>query len=156
MPKVTFEQYLDMPEYNNIQTRMLGADSFPYRNVSITIETFNAAVEAIDNAYFVGVQEAYDVSVKLMLRELGVVGNSTRANGESDEPKIVRERDNGGSAAKQKAAILSNPVLMKRIQDLNYWDRHLYRIATERFCATAKKYPDLYAQVQKTKVRCSA
>ena len=25
-----------MPEYNNILTRMLGADSFPYRNVTIT------------------------------------------------------------------------------------------------------------------------
>ena len=28
-PRVTFDEYLDMPEYNNIQTRMLGANSFP-------------------------------------------------------------------------------------------------------------------------------
>ena len=27
-----------MPEYQNIQTRMLGADSFPYRNVTVNEE----------------------------------------------------------------------------------------------------------------------
>ena len=37
-PKVTFEEYIEMPEYQNIQTRMLGADSFPYRNVTVDIE----------------------------------------------------------------------------------------------------------------------
>ena len=35
-PKVLFEEYVEMPEYQNIQTRMLGADSFPYKNVTIT------------------------------------------------------------------------------------------------------------------------
>lgn len=35
-PKVTFAQYLEMHEYQNILTRMLGADSFPYRNITIT------------------------------------------------------------------------------------------------------------------------
>lgn len=37
-PKVVFAEYLEMPEYQNIQTRMLGADSFPYRNITITDE----------------------------------------------------------------------------------------------------------------------
>jgi hypothetical protein len=37
-PKVTFDEYIEMVEYQNIQTRMLGADSFPYRNISITSE----------------------------------------------------------------------------------------------------------------------
>jgi hypothetical protein len=36
LPKVTFAEYIEMPEYQNIQTRMLGADSFPYRNITIT------------------------------------------------------------------------------------------------------------------------
>lgn len=33
-----------MPEYQNVQTRMLGADSFPYRNVTITnkVNKFNS------------------------------------------------------------------------------------------------------------------
>lgn len=34
-PKVTFSEFLEMPEYQNIQTRMLGADSFPYRNITV-------------------------------------------------------------------------------------------------------------------------
>lgn len=35
LPKVDFDEYIEMNEYQNIQTRMLGADSFPYRNISI-------------------------------------------------------------------------------------------------------------------------
>jgi hypothetical protein len=37
-PKVTFEEYVEMHEYHNIQTRMLGANSFPYRNITVTEE----------------------------------------------------------------------------------------------------------------------
>ena len=35
-PKVIFQEYIEMNEYQNIQTRMLGADSFPYRDINIT------------------------------------------------------------------------------------------------------------------------
>jgi hypothetical protein len=35
-PKATFDDYLYMPEYHNIQTRMLGANSFPYKDVSLS------------------------------------------------------------------------------------------------------------------------
>jgi len=151
LPQVTFEEYLGMPEYNNIQTRMLGADSFPYRNVTITRKIFNAAVDAVDNAYFVGLQEAYEISVKLMMRELGLHSNST--NG---DPPILKERDNTASKGIKvnKAAILGNKALMQRIREANTWDWHLYRVATERFCETAKKYPDLLEQLKSTKVRC--
>lgn len=34
-PKILFDEYIEMMEYQNIQTRMLGADSFPYRNVTV-------------------------------------------------------------------------------------------------------------------------
>ncbi len=37
-PKATFAEYVEMHEYHNIQTRMLGADSFPYRNITVTEE----------------------------------------------------------------------------------------------------------------------
>lgn len=150
-PRVTFEQYLEMPEYNNIQTRMLGADSFPYRNITITGDVFAAAVEAVDNAYFVGLQEAYEISVKLLFRELRVHSNSTKG-----DPPILKERDNTVSKSIKinKAAILSNNALMSRVRDANLWDMHLYRIATERFCETVKKYPDLLEQLKATKVKC--
>ena len=36
--RVEFPEYITMHEYQNIQTRMLGADSFPYRNITITDE----------------------------------------------------------------------------------------------------------------------
>ena len=38
IPKVTYAEYIEMPEYSNIQSRMLGADSFPYRNVTVDDE----------------------------------------------------------------------------------------------------------------------
>lgn len=38
LPRVEFPEYVDMHEYQNIQTRMLGADSFPYRNITVTDE----------------------------------------------------------------------------------------------------------------------
>jgi len=65
LPKVLFDEYLDMHEYMNIQTRMLGADSFPYRNITVTEEIFRLAEEALDAIYFVGIQEAYETSVKV-------------------------------------------------------------------------------------------
>jgi hypothetical protein len=37
-PRVRFEQYAAYPEYRDVQTRMLGADSFPYRNVTVNDE----------------------------------------------------------------------------------------------------------------------
>ena len=40
-PRVQFQEYVEMPEYQNIQTRMLGADSFPYRNVTVNEEVYS-------------------------------------------------------------------------------------------------------------------
>ena len=153
-PKINFDEYLIMPEYNNIQTRMLGADSFPYRNVTITLDIFKAAIDAIDNAYFIGLQEAYDISVKLLLRELNV-SNMNKHSGH--EISILKERDNtvSKSILKEKATIKGNRDIMNKIYINNLWDIHLYRIAKERFCATVKMYPDLIIQLQETtKVRC--
>eukprot|EP00605_Chrysophyceae_sp_TOSAG23-4_P001751 GSChrysophyteH1.ASY1.ANO1.1938.1 assembled CDS len=145
-PKVQFHEYLDMPEYHNIQTRMLGGDSFPYKNYTVTRETFDAAVDAIENLFFVGVQEAYDISVQLLLRELHADHDIT----------LRKERDNTKTASikKAKADILQNATAMNIIKERNFWDNELYRVATERFCHTARKHPDLYAQLASTKVKC--
>ena len=142
-PKVQFHEYLNMPEYNNIQTRMLGGNSFPYRNYTVTKSTFDAAVEAIENLFFVGIKEAYDISVQLMLRELQVNHSVT----------LRRERDNS-KLAKAKADILQNATTVSLIKEHNYWDIKLYRVAIKRFCLTAQKYPDLYAQLFSTSVKC--
>ena len=62
-----------MHEYQNIQTRMLGADSFPYRNVTVNDEVFERAVDALNRFFFIGVQEAYDFSVKVFLHEVTII-----------------------------------------------------------------------------------
>jgi hypothetical protein len=145
-PKVQFYEYLDMPEYHNIQTRMLGGDSFPYKNYTVTRETFDAAVDALENLFFVGLQEAYDVSVTMLLRELHA----------DHDIKIVKERDNNKqkSIKQAKADILNNATAVAIIKERNYWDNELYRVATERFCQTIREHPDLLPQLSTTKVKC--
>lgn len=147
-PKVKYEEYIEMPEYQNIQTRMLGADSFPYRNITIDDEVssnyciifvglvatdvfvnvydtlhckvFNAAVEALDNIVFVGIQEAYDLSVKLLLREM---------NMDYLKVSIEKERDMGDkrtTIAKNK--LKANKKLMERTRVVNSYDVKLYNL----------------------------
>ena len=147
-PKVTFDEYIEMPEYQNIQTRMLGADSFPYRNVTINDEIFNKAVDALNAFFFVGLQEVYDLSVELMQRELHT--------DENDQIPVKNERNNNsGPLKKKKAAIKSNKALMERTRQLNNYDERLYFLARNRFCITLEKYPDLYAKLDTKKVQCS-
>ena len=145
LPKVQFHEYLEMPEYHNIQTRMLGGDSFPYKNYAVTRETFDAAVDALENLFFVGVQEAYDLSVRVLLRELE----------EEKDIEILKERDNTKSnkIKQQKADILNNATAIELIKQRNSWDIELYRVATEKFCATVKKYPDLYKELESSTSR---
>lgn len=145
-PPVTFDEYLDMPEYMNIQARMLGADSFPYKNVTIDEAVYKKAVEALKAIFFVGLQEAYDVSVKVLLRELGV----------SVDIPILKERDQSNAMAmRRKNAILNNATALNKIRAHNTFDADLYKVAVRKFCKTCKKYPDLYAELAKVKkVKC--
>ena len=146
-PRVTFDEYLDMPEYNNIQTRMLGANSFPYKNVTITRELYDKASDAIENMFFVGLQEVYDLSVKIMLRELNFKG----------ELEVVKERDQATNkkVKREKEAIRNNATAVAKMHAVNTWDKELYLVAVQKFCASARKYPDLYHLVLASgKVQC--
>lgn len=146
-PRVSFDEYLDMPEYNNIQTRMLGANSFPYKNVTVDQELYETALSALDNMYFVGLQEVYDLSVKVLLRELNYSG----------QLEVLKERDQAANrkVRREKEAIRNNATAIAKINRVNDWDRLLYREAVTRFCASARKYPDLYQLVLKSgKVHC--
>ena len=119
-PKVTFEEYIEMPEYQNIQTRMLGANSFPYRNVNVTPAVFEKAVEALDAFYFVGLQEAYFISIKLLLR-------MTNMEKSIEAPKL-RERHQKPTEVYLK--LKKNKELMRRVELLNTYDYNLYEIGT--------------------------
>ncbi len=125
LPKVLFPEYIEMPEYQNIMTRMFGADSFPYKNVTITDKVFEAAVDALDHMYFIAIQEVYDISVKVMLREF----NMTHL----DIP-IEKERDQSVSkkVTEEKMTIKSNVTLMTRVRENNKYDVHLYSLAVSK------------------------
>ena len=125
LPKVLFPEYIEMPEYQNIMTRMFGADSFPYKNVTITDKVFEAAVDALDHMYFIAIQEVYDISVKVMLREF----NMTHL----DIP-IEKERDQSVSkkVTEEKMIIKSNVTLMNRVRENNKYDVHLYSLAVSK------------------------
>ena len=120
-----------MHEYQNIQTRMLGADSFPYRNITVNDEIFNKAVDALSHFFFVGLQETYEFSVKVFLHEIN------RAN---ESITMVNERDQGGAKKmnKEKASIRSNKTLMEKAYKVNSYDVKLYQMAVNKFCDTVK------------------
>lgn len=143
---MVFDEYIEMVEYQNIQTRMLGADSFPYRNISITEEIFCKAVEALDNLYFVGLQEAYDISVEAILREFSM--NIT--------VEVKKERDQGNKQiSEQKALLKNNATLMARVKDINHYDYALYSLAVEKFCNMIRKHQDLHEKLlATTSVKC--
>ena len=140
-PKVTFDEYLDMHEYQNIQTRMLGADSFPYRNITVNEEVFSKAVDALNNFFFIGLQEAYEFSVKVFLHEIN------RAN---ETITMVNERDQGGAKKmnKEKADIKANKKLMEKAYNVNSYDVKLYEMAVSKFCSTVKQYGHLWEELQ--------
>lgn len=145
-PRVTFDEYIEMPEYQNIQTRMFGADSFPYKNVTITHEVYCLAAEAIEHLFFVGIQEAYDISVKVLLREFNISINSP----------ILKERDqNSGKISLQKKELKANSTLITKFQELNKFDYDLYNLGISKFCRSVRKYPDLLLSLsQTTKIKC--
>jgi hypothetical protein len=146
-PKVVFDEYIEMIEYQNIQTRMLGADSFPYRNISIDENVFCQAIDALDHLFFVGIQEAYDISVQALLREFQMPI--------SVEVKKERDQVNEKNIALQKIKLKSNHSLMARVREINHYDMDLYQAAVDRFCIMLRKYPDLMTQLHSTtKVNC--
>ena len=146
-PKVVFPEYIEMNEYQNIQTRMLGADSFPYRNVTIDEQVFNKAADAVNHLFFVGIQEAYDLSVQVMIRELNVPVKV--------EVKKERDQQSSKSITKQKADIKANNTLLARVREVNAYDIRLYHLGLVKFCKAAKKYDDLYQEIRTTtKVDC--
>lgn len=120
-PKVNFDEYIEMEEYQNIMTRMLGADSFPYRNVTINDDVFKQAIDAVNNFFFVGLQEAYEISVELLIRELNL-------NKDAFLSPIKKERDQstGGKIVREKNELKQNNALLQRARVVNKYDVELY------------------------------
>lgn len=74
-------------------------------------------MDALDHMFFVGLQEAYSLSVEVMLRELG-----SRV-----KPKIKKERqDVSKKMLRNKLEVTSNTTLMDRAAAVNGFDIRLY------------------------------
>lgn len=86
---------------------------------------FARAVDALNHMSFVGLQEAYEVSVTLLLREMGMAGLNIT---------VQKERDQSSSAttriARDKKALLADKELMTRTRVLNLYDLALYARGT--------------------------
>ena len=139
-----------MMEYQNIMTRMLGADSFPYRNITVNNMVYKQAVVALNAFYFIGLQEAYDISVEVLIRELSLAETMKLA-------PVKKERDQTNKKLDMaKNEIRNNPSLMERARNVNSFDVELYRLAVENFCSKIVKYPDLLEKLHTTtKVKCA-
>jgi len=147
---VEFPEYVEMNEYQNIMTRMLGADSFPYRDINITAALYAQAADGLDAFFFVGLQEAYDLSVQVLIRELSLADSLKLA-------PIKKERDQTNkSMDRAKKKIRDDNVLMERTREVNSWDMKLYERGVKAFCSKIKKYPDLLTKLHATtKVKCN-
>ena len=92
-------------------------------NISKTQQVYKQAVRAMNNIFFVGLQEAYEVSVHLLLRELNMkqLTSSIVINKERDQTSAQKVN-------KEKNILRNDSKLMKRAQDVNSYDGLLYQI----------------------------
>lgn len=123
-------------------------------------------MDALNHFYFVGLQEAYEVSVELLFRMM----NLPR---ESFSP-IAKERDQSQSKAviASKAELKQNTALLQRTKEINHYDSKLYEqglflvtvffaivichAGVKLFCSNIVKYPDLLDRLHKSSsIRCS-
>ena len=83
------------------------------------MQVFTRAKDAIDGIFFVGIQEAYDISVEVLLREFKM---------DHLNITVIKERDqsNAGIAAKKKQ-LKDNKPLMERAAIVNKFDIELYK-----------------------------
>ena len=83
-------------------------------------KVFQSAVVALDNIFFVGIQEEYEVSVAVMLRELNVTINASLTK--------ERNQQKSKSVQRQKASIRDDGRLQDRMKEVNFYDLQLYNI----------------------------
>ena len=82
---------------------------------------FDAAVEALNKFFFIGLQEVYDFSVKVFLHEI---------NRPNESVTIVNERDQGKAHRLnvEKSNIKANKALIEKAYRVNSYDVKLYNL----------------------------
>lgn len=132
MPKVSFLDYQKMLEYTNIQTRMFGTDSFPYSAVEVGDKELAKAKAVLDNFFFVGLTEAYNTSVLLLLHDLELPLDPE----EDFRPSGERSMHVHNPLRKE---IKTNQTLRAIVGKANSFDVQLYNHAVKLFCTRLAK-----------------
>jgi hypothetical protein len=79
-------------------------------------------VEALDHIFFVGLQEEFEISAELLLREMDVVM----------PVNVTKERDQSNEKSSQlKAKLKGNKALMQRLKEINHYDVALYKLGED-------------------------
>lgn len=132
-PNVTFSEYVSSwPQYHNIQTRMLGKDTFPYASVPVDGTDLLVAKRVLDAKFaLVGLFELFDHSVALLAHFAGIplVADD-----------FTRVRASHSSAYNAfTAALRQRPSLVALIRQANTYDHQLHDYARERLCRDLRK-----------------
>lgn len=81
-------------------------------------------MEALNRIFFVGVQEEFDISAELLLREMDV----------EMAVNVTKERDQSNEKSSQlKAKLKGNKALMQRLKEINHYDVALYGLGEMTF-----------------------
>jgi len=128
--KFSFEQYLEMPEYHNILVKMFARNEFPYFNATLTLSDVAKAKSVLSKFLVVGVNEAYEASVQLLLKLTGVT------NLRDDQIHLPPSMTSSYSAdhEKMKVRVKEEPWLAAKIHAVNRLDMDLYEWGVVRFC----------------------
>mmetsp|Transcript_45679 Transcript_45679/g.92208 ORF Transcript_45679/g.92208 Transcript_45679/m.92208 type:complete len:515 (+) Transcript_45679:73-1617(+) len=127
--KFSFDDYLAMPEYHNILVKMFSRDAFPYFNATLTQQDLDLSIKRLDTFVVVGLNEAYDASVQLLLALLGV----TLRDDQIHLPAAMTSTYSGDHE-KFKAEVRDDHTLAARIQDANSVDAQLFEWSVDVFC----------------------
>ena len=93
-----------------------------FPNSQFSMQIFDLAVDALNHIFFVGLQEEYDVSVKVLLQEFNIEITTT----------ISKERDQqrSKSQTRNKAALKKNKRTVRRAEIVNSYDMQLYELGS--------------------------
>jgi hypothetical protein len=116
-------------------TKMLGADSFPYSNETITEAVYQKATQTLDRAFFVGLQSECSVSMGILRKKLGVV---------KEDMQMYRFREQSSKDVLDiRKDVYSNEKLMEELRRIHSWDLRLYAHARKIFCTHLAAFPEM-------------
>ena len=165
-PPFSFRQYLEFPEYQNIASRMLAYDSFPYRNLTVGAEQLELALSRLSKFRLVALMEAFDASVfmaagafevETMSFEALTRAKPRRGAGRNSSALTVTKLKSSrmpsmtkvfGVGAKTHEVLAKDERVTQLISERNAFDLELYQHAKRLFCDKVPEFqrawmPDL-------------